>query len=455
MTGTVRLGAVGLGALGLALGVVVGGGSLGCHRAFTCAQDEQCARIGVAGACEASGYCSFPDPDCPSGRRYGEHASAALVDACVDQPTASSGGTTVASESDTTTAGTPGDSVGPGTTVGTTEDTGVDTSFDPCEGLRESGPVVAVADGEVIEGLRITADAGPGIEVDGHVGVTIRNCEIHHHDGPGISFRAAPDLTLEDVVVVHDGAPAAGAHADGGQVNIDGRDSTGVVISRVRASRGSSAIELQSTPGAQLSFIEVHDVRGPGAGACVRLFDSDDAVLEDFSCENPLDTGRPNDLVAIDESSDVIVRRGLLDGHNAEFGYGVHFIQIPGQHSGGLVEDVDGVRMTNGSFSCFDFGTGITFRRTRARENICEILSIPIPGCKLPGPNGGCIPNSNGVSWTASESSSEIVIEDSVYFDLCAATTWPTAYFTIGSDDLVEEDFELRDPIRVQGCWER
>lgn len=79
----------------------------------------------------------------------------------------------------------------------------------------------------------------------------------------------------------------------------------------------------------------------------------------------------------LEATSDAVVRRGLLDGNDAELGDGVHFSQVSGQHSGGLVEDVDAIRMTNGSFSCFPFGTGITFRRTRARENICE-LRAPI-----------------------------------------------------------------------------
>jgi hypothetical protein len=181
---------------------------------------------------------------------------------------------------------------------------------------------------------------------------------------------------------------------------------------------------------------------------------SDDAVIEDFSCESSLVTSRPRDLIAIDRSSDVIVRRGLLDGHNSEFGYGVHFIHTSGQHSGGLVEDVDGVRQTNGAFSCFDYGDQITFRRTRARENICEIVSIPVEGCMNPVPDGGCIPGSNGVTWTASDQSGQVVIEDSVYFDLCAAPAWPLAVFTIGRGDLVEQDFEPRAPIRTSPCWE-
>jgi hypothetical protein len=442
------------------LALLAGASSARCHRVFTCVDATQCSHDGVAGTCEDDGYCSFPDGECASGRRYGDHAAAGVAGACVpagDEPPV---GTTEAANDGSSAADPTATTSGTGSDDGSsTGIAGEDTSLDPCDGLRPSGAVEAVADGEVIAGLRIDVDAGPGIDVDGLAGVTIRDCEIHHRGGPGIAFRAAPDLRIENVIVVHDGAPEAGPHPDGDQVNIEGRDSTGVVIDRVRLERGSSGIVLESTPAAVVSNLEMHDVRGPGPiAACVRLFDSDDAIVEDFSCENPLDTGRPGDLISVEASSDVTIRRGLLDGHNAEFGVGVRITHTAGQHSGGLVEDVDAIRMTNGAFSCFQFGQFITFRRTRARENICEILSVPIEGCLIPGPNGGCVPNSNAVSWTASDSSHDNVLDDAVAFDLCAAAVWPQApdegAFIIGRGDLVTEDFVLRDPIRLSMCWE-
>lgn len=414
--------------------------SPGCHRVFSCDDDTQCRLDGVAGACEPEGWCSFPADDCPSGRRWGEHAARDLAGACIDDVPSDT--SAVAETSSSTT-------IAPSTSSESSTTAPVDD--DPCNGLTPSGPIVVDADDAVIAGVLVTADAGDGIVVDGFSGVTIRDSEIHHRDGRGIAFRNADRITIENVVIVHDGAPEQGPHVDGDQANIDGADSDTVRIDRVRVSRGSSGILLAATPAAHVSFVEAHDVRGPGLAACVRLFDSDDAILEDFSCENPLDTGRPADLVALAESSNGTVRRGLLDGHNSQFGYGIHFVQINGQHSGGLVEDVDGVRMTNGAFSCFSYGENITFRRTRARDNICEIVSIPIDDCDKPGPNGGCIPGSNGVSWTASEGSMGIAIEDSAYFALCTDPTWPEGVFMPA--ELVEEDFVPRDPIRIETCW--
>jgi hypothetical protein len=51
--------------------------------AFTCDEDVQC---GASGQCEDNHLCSFPDPNCGSGRSYGE-ASGSLAGTCVgDEP---------------------------------------------------------------------------------------------------------------------------------------------------------------------------------------------------------------------------------------------------------------------------------------------------------------------------------------------------------------------------------
>ncbi len=422
----------------------------GCHRTFPCEDDTQCGTARAAGRCEPQGYCSFADDDCASGRRWSPYAAADLADDCL--PTTPDEGTSTGVGPVATSSSTGAASTSEGSDTAETSTTGPPPG--PCDPLLEADPIVVTEDGTTIEHLRIDTDGAPGIRVEGATGVTIRDVEIHHRGAPGIVFATADGLTIENVIVVHDGAPPTGPHESGAQANIEGRDSTEVVIAQARVSHGSSLIDLENTPGAQLRFIEGHDVRGPGAAAFVRLHESDDALLEDFSVVNPLETGRPQTLIQITSSSNVTVRRGLMDGHNAEFGYGVGFIMIPGQHSGGLVEDVDAVRMTNGSFSCFPFGTEITFRNTRARDNICEILSIDIEGCGEIGPNGGCVPGSSGVSWTASTSSSAITIESSSYFGLCSATLWPMPNITVAPDGLLEDDFALRAPIEVSPCWE-
>jgi hypothetical protein len=58
---------------------------------FGCDEDAQCQQGAAAGVCEVSGYCSFPDPACDSGRRYGHLAGGGLAGLCVLDEGSSSG----------------------------------------------------------------------------------------------------------------------------------------------------------------------------------------------------------------------------------------------------------------------------------------------------------------------------------------------------------------------------
>ena len=49
----------------------------GCVRSattFECASADQCMRDGIQGRCEVVSVCSFPDPICASGMRFGDYA---------------------------------------------------------------------------------------------------------------------------------------------------------------------------------------------------------------------------------------------------------------------------------------------------------------------------------------------------------------------------------------------
>lgn len=85
---------------GLALVFALGRVTAGCgDSAFTCESDASCAGLAEA-MCEADGYCSVPDGECNSGRRYAPH-SGPLSDRCVAEAEESGGGSsgaTAASE---------------------------------------------------------------------------------------------------------------------------------------------------------------------------------------------------------------------------------------------------------------------------------------------------------------------------------------------------------------------
>jgi hypothetical protein len=59
--------------LALALALVAGAGACVSGPGFQCQDSSQCTG-GTAGACESTGYCSFADDSCGSGRRYGEES---------------------------------------------------------------------------------------------------------------------------------------------------------------------------------------------------------------------------------------------------------------------------------------------------------------------------------------------------------------------------------------------
>lgn len=110
----------------------------GCGAAeFTCEADVQCMGQG-SGVCQPDGHCSFPDPECPSGQRYGEHSGASSGQ-CVGQGGGSStSGGEPTSATWSTTAPASGDS-GPVLESGEPDTGAESTTADPA---TSTGPVV-------------------------------------------------------------------------------------------------------------------------------------------------------------------------------------------------------------------------------------------------------------------------------------------------------------------------
>jgi hypothetical protein len=113
--------------------------TLGCGQSsFACLDDEQC---GADGQCEASGFCSFPDPECASGRRYGKHAGE-LSGTCVGEhdgtsAAATSGSTDGGPNAGPGSMGTDDDDTGSPMTTSVSSTTGestgeASTEHDPC-----------------------------------------------------------------------------------------------------------------------------------------------------------------------------------------------------------------------------------------------------------------------------------------------------------------------------------
>lgn len=79
--------------IGFTLGL---GGASACKPLrWHCAYDDQCTIEHVLpGFCEADGWCSFEDLECPSGRLYGDLAGDGLARTCVPVGADASSGST-------------------------------------------------------------------------------------------------------------------------------------------------------------------------------------------------------------------------------------------------------------------------------------------------------------------------------------------------------------------------
>jgi hypothetical protein len=245
-----------------------------------------------------------------------------------------------------------------------------------------SGPVISHADGQVIENLDVGASLGNGITV-AHRGVVVRNCRIRHAGGHGVHATSATDLTLQDLEIDHVGAPLSGVAASEycNNVNLDGCPST--IISRVKASRGSSNIYAESSEGTRMSFLELHDARGPmPRGQNVQFNQSPNSILEDFSAENG-PTSWTEDNISVFRSSRCIIRRGLVCYNNSPTGDGV---MIEGSFDC-IVEDVDAFQQGNGAFAAVPQGEagcgGCTFLRCRT----CQTYNTIRDGRAAPSSN--------------------------------------------------------------------
>ncbi len=108
-------------------------GLVGCppSDSFICQTDAQCVHDGNTGTCQPNSYCSFPDSDCPSGERYGDHAADFSGRCVVDR-----GETDGVGDTDASTAGV---TTGSGTSTTSTAEGSSSAGGDETTASTESG----------------------------------------------------------------------------------------------------------------------------------------------------------------------------------------------------------------------------------------------------------------------------------------------------------------------------
>lgn len=202
------------------LGVVLLGPS-GCGSPlFSCIDENQC---GPEATCEPSGFCSFPDPSCDSGRRYGQH-SGSLSDACVPEtgtgstsdPSSTGIGTGALEggelgESGAATSGaTSSTSVGPSSTSSAGEDTSTTSQGETTEDASTSGTTGAPPLDEPLvlytfeEGMGATvfdrSGNDPPIDLEVLGGTFTWGDDGLQTDGTGIAISSSPAIRVADAV---------------------------------------------------------------------------------------------------------------------------------------------------------------------------------------------------------------------------------------------------------------
>lgn len=245
-----------------------------------------------------------------------------------------------------------------------------------CRGREMSDGVEVNMDGQVIENLSIRTNGAHGIDIKGASNVVIRNVTIRHRGGAGIRIANAANVTIQNVDIINLGAPKAGADKDNRNVNIECTGSPRLTITHARLSDGVSNMHLQRCPNARLRFVEGHNTRGVGyanGGSFILINDSSGTVLEDFSSENDPAVAETCDTVNVYNSTNVTIRRGLVDGNNSPTARNGGAVVVDTNSSNVVIEDVDVVRS---SIICFS-GWGkdgsnrnLTFNRIGCRDNL-------------------------------------------------------------------------------------
>jgi hypothetical protein len=259
-----------------------------------------------------------------------------------------------------------------------------------------------------------------------------------------VHAKYAAGLVLQALEIDHVGAPASGIGPNQYCNNVNLEHCPGAIVTRVKASRGSSNIYAEDSESAHLSFLELHDARGPTPrGQNVQFNRSPDSILEDFSAENG-PTSWTEDNVSLFRSDRCVVLRGLVSYNNSPTGDG---IMIEGSFDC-LVEDVDALEQGNGAFAAVPEGDahsgGCTFLRCRTAQSYNAVR------------DGREAPSSNGLSIYTSISAGarKHTVTDCHYYALANPKNliWDLSAVNAGWS-FTPRAFAPRTPIRLTFGW--
>ncbi len=303
-----------------------------------------------------------------------------------------------------------------------------------------SGPIVVQSDNQVISHLNITTTSAPGIDTNGHKGVQIKDVVIHHSGrNPGIYVNGGSNVSISNADILNMGAPASGAAASSNMMNISCSSSSGLTVSNVRLTSGSSGIYLQSCPNNNLSYVEVHDQRGPfPRGQAVQWNASGPGTLTNFSDELTA-TSWPEDNINVYESSGITISNGLVSGNqnaNSPTGDGV---MVESSSNNVSVSNVSAIGQSNGCFAIYSGSGNVTYTNANCANTFCS------------GARGN--PSSNSLAYTVDPAAAKGNLNISgSYYNLCnpGNVAWEASMLT--TNKVTSNNFTPNAPIRATLC---
>ncbi|MEM6989086.1 MAG: hypothetical protein AAF721_01270 [Myxococcota bacterium] len=220
-------------ALGLALGWWT---SCAAPATFVCSSDSECVGSGRDGQCEPSGYCSFPDDDCPSGFRFPSDAGQ-LAGECTQPVMGTGSDTGRGSSSDGGEAETSGSGAAldeTGSSTGAADSTGALTSSGSSETSSDPACGNALVD--------------PGEDCEPGAPIRLECADIDQGGGP---LGCAEDCTWDTsaCVLCGDGTLAAPELCDGADLGGVACDDLGFVAGTLACNRTCSAFDPSACMG--------------------------------------------------------------------------------------------------------------------------------------------------------------------------------------------------------------
>ncbi|MFC1459433.1 carbohydrate-binding domain-containing protein [Microvirga arabica] len=235
----------------------------------------------------------------------------------------------------------------------------------PMDITRYDGAIKSSYAGQVIENLDIYLGRGDAVTIT-HDNVILRNCRIHHAEGIGVNVQGADGVKMSNVEVINTSPPSGiNPETDENILNVQVENSQNFSASHVTVRDGSSGFYFLNSPGSKLDYVNGYNFHGPmPKGQFVQWDKSPNGSLTNFYVYNdPNKTYVEDNISVFGNSTNMLIKNGVIDGNNSETGVGVMFEY----GSKGLVENVDAVHMGNGAFS--SYSDGVTFRDVRSFDN--------------------------------------------------------------------------------------